>query len=46
VNVLAAKVFDVSYRGSIWNVELLGSYDEPLSAQIRARKPVPQIGEG
>ena len=44
-NVLAAKVLDVSYRGSIWNVELLGSYNEPLSAQIRAGEPVPQIGE-
>jgi len=44
-NVLAAKVLDVSYRGSIWNVELSGSCNEPLSAQIRAGEPVPQIGE-
>src|SRR3954465_10891651 len=31
-NVLTANVLDVSYRGSIWNVELSGPRNEPLNA--------------
>jgi ABC-type Fe3+/spermidine/putrescine transport system ATPase subunit len=44
-NVLTANVLDVSYRGSVWNVELSGPRNEPLSAQVRSGQGVPQKGE-
>jgi putative spermidine/putrescine transport system ATP-binding protein len=44
-NMLTAKVMDVSYRGSAWNVELLGPRSELLSAQVRSGQLVPQKGE-
>src|ERR1051325_7468252 len=44
-NALAAKVLDVSYRGSVWNVELSGPRNEPLNAQVRSGDLVPQKGE-
>jgi spermidine/putrescine ABC transporter ATP-binding subunit len=44
-NALTANVLDVSYRGSIWNVELSGPRNEPLNAQVRSGQPVPQKGE-
>ena len=44
-NVLTAQVVDTSYRGSVWNVELSGPRNEPLSAQVRSGQAVPQKGE-
>ena len=44
-NALTAKVLDTSYRGSVWNVELSGPRNEPLSAQVRSGQSVPQKGE-
>jgi len=44
-NVLTANVLDVSYRGSVWNVELSGPRNESLSAQVRSGQGVPQKGE-
>lgn len=44
-NVLNAKVADVSYRGSVWNVELSGPRNVPLNAQVRSGQPVPEKGQ-
>jgi spermidine/putrescine ABC transporter ATP-binding subunit len=45
-NTAQAKVIDVSYRGSIWNVELhAGAAAAPLTAQVRSGDTVPGAGE-
>jgi len=44
-NVIKAKVLDVTYRGSTWNVEFSGPQNEPLSAQVRSSDAAPSKGE-
>ena len=44
-NVTQAKVLDMTYRGSTWNVELCGSHNESLSAVVRSGNAVPDRGE-
>jgi putative spermidine/putrescine transport system ATP-binding protein len=44
-NVTTATVLDVIYRGSVWNVELTGPRNEPLSAQVRSGQAVPAKGQ-
>jgi len=44
-NVARAKVLDLTYRGSTWNVDLCGSGNEPLSAVVRSGTAVPGKGE-
>jgi spermidine/putrescine ABC transporter ATP-binding subunit len=44
-NIMEARVLDVTYRGSTWNVELCGSRNEQLSAVLRSGDAIPQKGE-
>jgi spermidine/putrescine ABC transporter ATP-binding subunit len=44
-NGMTAKVLDVVYRGSTWNVELCGSRDERLSAVVRSGDAAPSKGD-
>ena len=45
VNVTQGRILDITYRGSIWTVELCGSRDEPLSAVVRSGSAVPAKNE-
>ena len=44
-NVTTATVLDMTYRGSVWNVELTGGRNEPFSALVRSGDAVPARGE-
>ena len=45
INTIRARVLDVTYRGSSWNVDLCGSRDEPLTALVRAGSAMPAKGD-
>ena len=44
-NVTSAKILDIIYRGSTWNVELSGARNETFSAVVRSGSAVPRKGE-
>jgi spermidine/putrescine ABC transporter ATP-binding subunit len=44
-NVMRAKVLDVIYRGSTWNVELAGESGQSFNAVLGARGQLPGKGE-
>lgn len=44
-NVTQARILDIIYRGSTWNVELAGARNEPFSAVVRSGSAVPKKGE-
>jgi ABC-type Fe3+/spermidine/putrescine transport system ATPase subunit len=44
-NVTQARILDIIYRGSTWNVELAGARNEPFSAVVRSGSAVPRKGE-
>ncbi|MCC6887677.1 MAG: ABC transporter ATP-binding protein [Hyphomicrobiales bacterium] len=44
-NVTKAKVVDVVYRGSVWNVDLRGDDQQLLSATVRSGGAVPVKGD-
>jgi spermidine/putrescine ABC transporter ATP-binding subunit len=44
-NVVRAKVLDVTYRGSTWNVELAGEEGQSFSAVLGAGRSLPGKGE-
>jgi putative spermidine/putrescine transport system ATP-binding protein len=44
-NVVRAKVIDVIYRGSTWNVELAGDRNQSFSAVLGAARALPAKGE-
>jgi spermidine/putrescine ABC transporter ATP-binding subunit len=45
VNTIQAKILDITYRGSAWNVDLCGSRNETLTAIVRSESVVPTKGE-